>query len=132
MNNHNMICAGIDIGKRMLDVAVCGSKASLQIENTSTGHQKLISWLQRHQVERIGVEATGGYEQAIVQALRREGLPVIVFQPIQVRAYARFRLKLAKNDKIDASLIAEGKNNRVELLDTKALRRVAEGMFPKF
>jgi CRP/FNR family transcriptional regulator, dissimilatory nitrate respiration regulator len=31
---------------------------------------------------------------------------------------------------IDAGLIAEGKNNRVELLDTKALRRVAEGMFP--
>jgi CRP/FNR family transcriptional regulator, dissimilatory nitrate respiration regulator len=31
---------------------------------------------------------------------------------------------------IDAGLIAEGKNNRVELLDAKALRRVAEGMFP--
>jgi hypothetical protein len=31
---------------------------------------------------------------------------------------------------IDAGLIAEGKNNRVELLDAKALRRVAEGMYP--
>ena len=31
---------------------------------------------------------------------------------------------------IDAGLIAEGKNNRVTLLDAKALRRVAEGMYP--
>jgi CRP/FNR family transcriptional regulator len=31
---------------------------------------------------------------------------------------------------IDAGLIAEGKNNRIELIDKKSLRRVAEGMFP--
>ncbi len=106
MSNNSIICAGIDIGKRKLDVAVCGAKASLQIDNTSAGHEKLVTWLQRHKVERVGVEATGGYEQGVVRALRREGIPVMVFQPIQVRAFARFRLKLAKNDKIDASLIA--------------------------
>ena len=106
MVNNNMVCAGIDIGKRKLDVAVCGAKASLQVDNTSAGHEKLVRWLQRHKVERVGVEATGGYEQGVVQALRRESIPVVVFQPIQVRAYARFRLKLAKNDKIDANLIA--------------------------
>jgi len=106
MSNNSIICAGIDIGKRRLDVAVCGAKASLEVDNTSAGHEKLVTWLQRHKVERVGVEATGGYEQEVVRALRREGFPVVVFQPIQVRAYARFRLKLAKNDKIDASLIA--------------------------
>jgi transposase len=106
MGDNSIICAGIDVGKRRLDVAVCGAKASLQIDNTSAGHETLVRWLQRHKVERVGVEATGGYEQGIVQALRREGFLVVVFQPIQVRAYARFRLKLAKNDKIDASLIA--------------------------
>lgn len=106
MNNNSIICAGIDIGKRKLDVAVCGIDASQQIDNTPVGHQKLIAWLRCHKVERVGVEATGGYEQSIVQALRREGFVVVVFQPIQVRAYAKFRLKLAKNDKIDANLIA--------------------------
>ena len=106
MVNNSIVCAGIDIGKRKLDVAVCGAKASLQVDNTSAGHEKLVRWLQRHKVERVGVEATGGYEQGVVQALRRESIPVVVFQPIQVRAYARFRLKLAKNDKIDANLIA--------------------------
>jgi transposase len=106
MVDNSIICAGIDIGKQKLDVAVCGVKAALQADNTSAGHEKLINWLRRHKVERVGVEATGGYEQAIVRALRREGLVVVVFQPIQVRAYAKFRLKLAKNDKIDAGLIA--------------------------
>jgi transposase len=106
MVNNSMVCAGIDIGKRKLDVAVCGARTSLQVDNTSAGHEKLVRWLQRHKVERAGVEATGGYEQGVVQALRRESIPVVVFQPIQVRAYARFRLKLAKNDKIDANLIA--------------------------
>jgi transposase len=38
--------------------------------------------------------------------LRREGFVVVVFQPAQVRAYGRFLLQLAKNDKIDARLIA--------------------------
>lgn len=106
MVDNSIVCAGIDIGKQKLDVAVCGVKAAFQADNTSAGHEKLITWLRRHKVERVGVEATGGYEQAIVRALRREGFLVVVFQPIQVRAYAKFRLKLAKNDKIDAGLIA--------------------------
>jgi transposase len=55
---------------------------------------------------RVGIEASGGYEQAVVAQLRRDGFVVIVFQPAQVRAYARFHLQLAKNDKIDAALIA--------------------------
>ena len=44
--------------------------------------------------------------QAVVAELRRKGFVVVVFQPAQVRAYARFRLQRAKNDKIDAALIA--------------------------
>jgi transposase len=42
----------------------------------------------------------------VVAALRRKRLVVVVFQPAQVRAYAKFHLQRAKNDKIDAALIA--------------------------
>jgi transposase len=66
----------------------------------------LSAWLRQHRVKRVGIEASGGYEQAVVTKLRRDGLVVIVFQPIQVRAYAKFHLQRAKNDKIDAALIA--------------------------
>jgi transposase len=100
------VCAGIDTGKRKLDVAIDGSGEPLQVENTAEGHKVLVAWLQRHKVKRIGIEASGGYEQPVVAALRRKRFVVIVFQPAQVRAYAKFHLQLAKNDKIDAALIA--------------------------
>jgi transposase len=100
------VCAGIDTGKSKLDVALDGSPERLQVENTAEGHKELLGWLRRHRVKRIGIEASGGYEQAVVAELRRKRFAVVVFQPAQVRAYAKFLLQRAKNDKIDAALIA--------------------------
>jgi transposase len=100
------ICAGIDTGKRKLDVALNGSSEQLQIDNTAEGHKALLDWLRRHRVKRIGIEASGGYEQAVVAEMRRKGFVVVVFQPAQVRAFAKFHQQRAKNDKIDAALIA--------------------------
>jgi transposase len=106
MKKHTTICAGIDTGKRKLDVAIAESAHRLQVDNNPDGHVRLSAWLRQHRVKRVGIEASGGYEQAVVAGLRRDGLVVIVFQPIQVRAYAKFHLQRAKNDKIDAALIA--------------------------
>jgi len=100
------ICAGIDTGKSKLDVALEGSSEQLQVENTAQGHKVLLAWLRRHKVKRVGIEASGGYEQPVVAELRRQRFVVVVFQPAQVRAYAKFHLQRAKNDKIDAALIA--------------------------
>ena len=107
MKNNSMVCAGIDTGKLKLDVATTSQEEQLRVDNTASGHEVLTAWLRQHRVERVGIEATGGYEQAIVRHLRKQGFVVVVFQPIQVRAYARFHGQLAKNDKIDAALIAE-------------------------
>jgi transposase len=101
-----IICAGIDTGKSKLDVAIDGSADQLQVDNTAEGHKVLLEWLRRHKVKRIGIEASGGYEQPVVAELRRKRFVVVVFQPAQVRAYAKFHLQRAKNDKIDAALIA--------------------------
>jgi transposase len=106
MSKHNIVCAGIDTAKRKLDVALEGSPAKLQVGNSVDGHMALSAWLRERLVERIGIEASGGYEQEVVAHLRRDGFVVIVFQPAQVRAYAKFLLQRAKNDKIDAALIA--------------------------
>jgi transposase len=99
-------CAGIDTAKRKLDVALDGRPEKLQIGNAADGHVTLSAWLRQFGVERVGIEASGGYEQEVVTQLRRDGFVVIVFQPAQVRAYAKFLLQHAKNDKIDAALIA--------------------------
>jgi transposase len=106
MAKHTILCAGIDTGKRKLDVALEGRDERLQVNNTADGHKNLVDWLRHHRVKQIGIEASGGYEQAAVAELRRKRFVVVVFQPAQVRAYAMFHLKRAKNDKIDAALIA--------------------------
>ena len=106
MSKSTTICAGIDTGKAKLDVAVAGRVERLQVDNTAKGHAELIDWLRRHRVKRVGIEASGGYERAVVAELRCKEFVVVVFQPAQVRAYAAFKLQRAKNDKIDATLIA--------------------------
>lgn len=57
-------------------------------------------------VKRVGIEASGGYERGAVEHLRRAGFTVLVLQPLQVKAWAKVRLRRAKNDRIDAALIA--------------------------
>ena len=106
MSKPSIICAGIDTGKHKLDVAIAGRSHALQVANTAHGHAALSSWLRRHRVKRVGIEASGGYERAIVLRLRHDGFVVVVFQPAQVRAYAKFQRQRAKNDRIDAALIA--------------------------
>ena len=66
----------------------------------------LRSELAKAGVTRVGIEATGGYERGVVKHLRAAGFTVLVLQPIQVRAYARMHLRRAKNDALDAVLIA--------------------------
>src|SRR5215813_11830040 len=107
MSKSNIVCAGIDTGKYKLDVALAGAAARRQVDNTAEGHARLSAWLRQHAVERVGIEASGGYEGAVVAHLRREGFVVIVWQPAQVRAYAKFLLQHAKNDGIDAKLVAD-------------------------
>jgi transposase len=106
MSKDSTVCAGIDTGKYKLDVAIDGSSDQFQTTNTPEGHAAVAVWLKRRSVKRVGIEASGGYEQEVVAHLRRDGFVVVVFQPAQVRAYARFLLQRAKNDKIDAALIA--------------------------
>lgn len=57
-------------------------------------------------VTRVGIEATGGYERGVVEHLRAEGFIVLVLQPVQVKAFGRVHLRRAKNDALDAELIA--------------------------
>lgn len=98
--------AGIDTAKDKLDVAVHGRTERWQVENTLAGWRRLRAQLRKVGVSRVGIEASGGYERGVVKHLRGEGFAVLVLQPIQVRAYARLHLRRAKNDALDAVLIA--------------------------
>jgi transposase len=98
--------AGIDVGKRRLDVALHGETQTLAIDNDQAGIRGLIDWLKSHGVTRVGLEATGGYERAVREALGLAGLEVVMHQPLEVRLFARLKRLKAKNDRLDAALIA--------------------------
>lgn len=106
MSKINTLTAGIDTSKAKLDIAVHGRGEGWQVENNPLGWRRLVGSLIQAGVARAGIEATGGYERGVVRQLREAGLVVLVLQPIQVRAYARVHLRRAKNDKLDAALIA--------------------------
>jgi transposase len=98
--------AGIDTSKTKLDVAVHGCGGRWQVANDRIGWRRLAAELLKTGVARVGIEATGGYERGVVGHLRAAGLDVVVLQPVQVRAYGRLHLRRAKNDALDAMLIA--------------------------
>lgn len=98
--------AGIDTAKGTLDVAVPDQATRFQVANAASGWRCLAGELAAAGVTRVGIEATGGYERGVVAHLRSAGFTVLVLQPGQVKAYARLHLRRAKNDALDAALIA--------------------------
>jgi transposase len=103
---HTSITAGIDTSKAKLDIAIHGRAGHWQIDNDPKGWRSLAAQLAKLGVTRVGIEATGGYEHGVVVELRAKGFTVLVLQPAQVKAYARAHLRRAKNDRLDAILIA--------------------------
>jgi transposase len=96
---------GIDVAKDSLDVAV--PEGIRQWPNNPEGHRQLVELLRKLPVKSVVLEATGGYERAVVAELLAAGLPVVVVNPAQVRHFAKAKGKLAKTDAIDAAVLAE-------------------------
>jgi transposase len=97
---------GIDVSKDRLDVAVLGERQETQVKNSREGIARLVEQMQDLQPELIVVEATGGYQRAVVEALFWAGLAVAVVNPARVRQFARACGLLAKTDKLDAQVLA--------------------------
>jgi transposase len=106
MTQTNITTAGIDTSKLKLDIAVHERTERWQVANALPGWRALATNLTKAGVTRIGIEATGGYERGVVEHLRAAGFTVLVLQPLQVKAFGRVHLRRAKNDALDAVLIA--------------------------
>jgi transposase len=102
----NTKVAGIDVAKSKLDVAAHGLDEVVQVANDGSGFERLGQWLLAQGVGRVGLEATGGYERALVSWLQAHDFEVVVHQPLEVRLFARLKRRRAKNDRIDAQIIA--------------------------
>ena len=98
---------GLDVSKATLDVGFLPeSIPQFQVRNDPEGFAQLIACLNELEVERVLLEATGGYERAVFKALRLEGLNVVRVNPRRCRDYASAMGKIAKTDKIDAQMLA--------------------------
>lgn len=100
-----MTAVGIDVGKAALDVAVEGEAEVSRFANTRAGIGKLVRRLGRLKEAQVVVEATGGYEDELLEACCDAGLWVSRINPRQARDFARATGELAKTDAIDARLL---------------------------
>ena len=104
--NTQQIFVGIDVAKAWLDIHVLPDGKSRRIANTPVGHRALVRSLTARRTARVALEASGGYERAVVVALRSAGIPIGIANPRQVREFARGRGVRAKTDAVDARILA--------------------------
>ena len=97
---------GIDVAKQQLEVAVHERDYQFRCPNKMNSFGQLCAELIALRPALIVLEATGGLEIPVVNALHAAGLPVRVVNPRQVRAFAKALGQLAKTDRLDARVLA--------------------------
>ena len=112
---------GIDVSKDRLDVIVLPEEQRSSVNNNRAGWIDLVERLRGCSIAAIGLEASGGYERGVVRALLAAGLPVRQVNPFKLRQFARASGVLAKNDPLDARMIA----SFVGIMPTRPARRQA-------
>jgi transposase len=100
------IIVGIDVSKNRLDVALRPSGEAFVVERSPRGLEGLVGRLRALAPHLVALEATGGFETIVAAALAGAGFPVVVVNPVQIRAFARALGQRAKTDPIDAAVIA--------------------------
>jgi len=97
---------GIDVSKANLDVYLRPSGKQFQAKNQASGIIELIQQLQSFKIQQVILEATGGLELEVSQALQERGFAIAIINPRQARDFAKASGKLAKTDRIDAAVLA--------------------------
>jgi transposase len=117
-----VLTAGIDVSKEWLDIGLWPKKLELRVRRNREGYVELAGWLRQHGVARVGLEASGGYEIEVIDALEDLGFEVVRLNAQRVRMFANAKGRLAKNDRVDALTIAQATVILVEQLPDKRRR----------
>jgi len=119
-----MISVGCDIGKSDLVVFLGGKH--YKFKNEKEGIGKFIEECKKHEIFRIVLEPTGGYERKLLEELHFHGFPVSIVNPRYIRRFAESDKDLAKTDKIDAKVLSEyGEVKKPKLYEPKEAYRSA-------
>lgn len=123
------VIVGIDVSKEHLDVHLRPSGEAFRVTRDPQGLDELVQRLQPLPLRVIALEATGGFETVVAADLGAAGLPVIIVNPAQVRAFAHALGKRAKTDLMDAAVIAhfaEATEPDIRVLPDDATRLLGE------
>src|SRR5208282_4009839 len=96
---------GLDVAKNKVDACI-RSVGRLSAKSTPEGHAELVAWLRANRIGRAVMEASGGYERSWAEVLRTAGGGGDIVDPQRIRHFAKAAGRLAKNDRIDAEVIA--------------------------
>jgi len=100
------VTVGIDVSKDRLDVCVLPHGEAFAVPRDGEGLLALTEQLVGLRPKLVAVEATGGFEATVAAAVAGAGLPLVIVNPAQVRAFAQAIGRRAKTDRVDAEVIA--------------------------
>lgn len=105
---------GLDVAKASVTLHDLGSGRSRRLANT---REALVAALEAYRDHDLAVcEATGGYEDVLLEVLVTLGIPAHRADAVRVRAFLRSHGTLAKSDPIDARGLALYGNDRFDSL----------------
>jgi transposase len=106
MAQNDLVVAGVDVAKDKVDVCIRSPAMRRTFASTAEGRRELALWVRRQKVGKAVMEASGGYEREWATALRNAKIEIRIVDPKRVRSFAQSAGQLAKNDTIDAEMIA--------------------------
>lgn len=98
---------GIDASKHRFDGYVHPGERRFSGGSSAKDIEALVCRIVALQPTAVALEASGGYERRLADALHTAGLEVHILPPARVRGFARALGQEAKTDAIDAAMIAQ-------------------------
>ncbi|MCS0340698.1 IS110 family transposase [Vibrio diabolicus] len=108
MNTNTLqnINVGVDTGKSQLDIYIRPLDIYFTVPNTEKGISDAIKTIKKHKPQRVVIEATGRLEMPFILACDKAKLPYVIANPLRIKRFAGAIGQRAKNDRLDAALIA--------------------------
>ncbi|MDA0118049.1 IS110 family transposase [Vibrio sp. T11.5] len=108
MNTNTLqnINVGVDTGKSQLDIYIRPLDIYFTVPNNDKGIKEAVRTIAKHQPQRVVIEATGRLEMPFILACDQAKLPYVIANPLRIKRFAGAIGQRAKNDRLDAELIA--------------------------
>ncbi|HAS6145144.1 TPA: IS110 family transposase, partial [Vibrio vulnificus] len=97
---------GVDTGKTQLDIYIRPLDIYFNVTNDEKGIKQAIRTIAKYHPERIVIEATGRLEMPFILACENANLPYVIANPLHIKKFSGALGNKAKNDRLDAALIA--------------------------